>query len=178
MSKLKELTWNNHQKAERTEHARKLLKGMEPREYHRYIYNQYVQYAALESVAEVEGLLTGIENIKRSSLILEDLSELETIYNIQRNIDLLCPVVANYVRHTVDLDKQGILAHIYVRHFGDMYGGQIIKKRNPGSGKMYEFANVEELKTAVRAKLNDDMADEANRCFEFAMQLFEELGNE
>jgi hypothetical protein len=31
MSKLKELTWANHQKAERTEHARKLLKGMTPK---------------------------------------------------------------------------------------------------------------------------------------------------
>jgi heme oxygenase len=26
--------------------------------------------------------------------------------------------------------------------------------------------------------LTDDMADEANTCFEFAMQLFEELDNE
>ena len=43
---------------------------------------------------------------------------------------------------------------------------------------MYVFEDVEELKTTVRAKLNDDMADEANRCFEFAMQLFEELGDE
>jgi exonuclease VII small subunit len=59
-----------------------------------------------------------------------------------------------------------------------MYGGQMIKKRNPGSGKMYEFENVDELKTAVRAMLNDDMAEEANRCFEFAMQLFEELDRE
>jgi heme oxygenase len=75
-------------------------------------------------------------------------------------------------------DKEEFLAHLYVRHFGDMYGGQMIKKRNPGSGKMYDFNNVEELKTTVRAMLNDDMADEANTCFEFAMQLFEELEDE
>jgi hypothetical protein len=54
----------------------------------------------------------------------------------------------------------------------------MIKKRNPGSGKMYDFNNVEELKTTVRAMLTDDMAPEANTCFEFAMQLFEELDNE
>jgi len=71
-----------------------------------------------------------------------------------------------------------LLAHIYVRHFGDMYGGQMIANRNPGSGKMYEFNNVEELKTTVRSMLHDNMADEANRCFEFAMELFEELGDE
>jgi heme oxygenase len=56
-----------------------------------------------------------------------------------------------------------------------MYGGQIIKKRNPGSGKMYEFENVEELKVQLRALLHDDMADEARKCFEFAMKLFEQL---
>lgn len=178
MSKLKELTWANHQKAERTEHARKLLHGMEPAEYHRYLYNQYTQYAVLENIAMQKKVLDGIEHICRAKNILEDLEELEAEYDIQRNTDLLCPVVDEYASHVIHLDKEGLLAHIYVRHFGDMYGGQMIKKRNPGSGKMYEFENVEELKTTVRAMLHDDMADEANRCFEFAMQLFEELGEE
>lgn len=179
MSKLKELTWENHQKAERTEHARKLLKGMSPQEYHRYLYNQYVQYAALESIALSEGVLEGIEHICRAKAITQDMLELEEEYDIQRNVDLLCPTVAQYVGHVMGLEEEDdILAHIYVRHFGDMYGGQMIRKRNPGSGKMYDFNNVEELKATVRERLNDDMADEANRCFEFAMQLFEELGDE
>jgi heme oxygenase len=178
MSKLKELTWENHQRAERTEHARKLLKGMTPREYHRYIYNQYVQYAVLEDIAKDKGVLNGIENIVRAPLILKDLEELERDHNIQRNEDLLCPTVLKYSNHVSKLDAQGLLAHIYVRHFGDMYGGQMIAKRNPGSGKMYEFENVEELKTTVRAMLNDDMAFEANTCFLYAMDLFRELEEE
>ena len=179
MSKLKELTWENHQKAERTEHARKLLKGMEPGEYHRYIFNQYVMYSALETRANQLGLLDGIENIQRAEAIKEDLIELEKEYDITRDPDLLCPVVGDYVPHVMRMDKEDdILAHLYVRHFGDMYGGQMIAKRNPGSGAMYVFENVEELKTTVRSKLHDDMADEANRCFEFAMQLFEELDDE
>ena len=44
-----------------------------------------------------------------------------------------------------------------------------------GSGKMYDFDNAKQLIADVRAQLNDDMAPEANRCFEFAMKLFEEL---
>ena len=176
MSKLKELTWENHQKAERTEHARKLIKGMEPEEYHRYIYNQYVQYAVLESRAKELKVLNGIEDICRASSILQDLEELEREYNIQRNTDLLCPVVGHYAAHVMTLsDHNDLLAHIYVRHFGDMYGGQMIRKRQPGSGTMYDFKDVETLKTVVRSRLKDSMADEANRCFEFAMQLFEEL---
>ena len=42
----------------------------------------------------------------------------------------------------------------------------------------YDFENVEELKTTVRSMLHDDMAEEANICFQFAMQLFEELESE
>lgn len=179
MSKLKELTWENHQKAERTEHARKLLKGMTPEEYHRYIYNQYVQYAVLESRSKDLGVLEGIEDICRAKSISQDMVELEREYDIQRNVDLLCPVVAQYAGHVMALEeKDDLLAHIYVRHFGDMYGGQMINKKNPGTGKMYQFENVEELKSTVRARLSDDMAEEANRCFEFAMQLFEELSEE
>lgn len=179
MSKLKELTWENHQKAERTEHARKLLKGMTPEEYHRYIFNQYVMYSALETRASQLGVLDGIEDIQRAEAIREDLQELETEHSIKRDPDLLCPVVGDYVPYVMNMEEtDDLLAHIYVRHFGDMYGGQMIAKRNPGSGKMYEFNNVEELKTKVRAMLKDEMAAEANRCFEYAMKLFEELGDE
>lgn len=179
MSKLKELTWENHQRAERTNHARKLLKGMTPEEYHRYLYNQYVQYAALESRANQLGTLNGFEQIQRAANIKADMTELEQQYGIKNSTDLLCPVVFEYVSHVMSLDAtDDILAHIYVRHFGDMYGGQMIRKRNPGSGSMYDFDNVETLKSTVRSLLNDDMAEEANRCFEFAMQLFEELDSE
>jgi len=179
MSKLKELTWENHQKAERTEHARKLLKGMEPAEYHRYIFNQYVMYSALETRANQLGLLDGIEGIQRAELIRDDLQELEVEHGIVRDPDLLCPVVGEYVPYVMRLENaEDILAHLYVRHFGDMYGGQMIAKRNPGMGMMYVFQDVDNLKAKVRAMLNDDMEDEANRCFEFAMQLFEELGDE
>ena len=177
MSRLKELTWANHQKAERSEHARKLIKGMEPAEYHRYLYNQYKQYEALENHARNCEVLTDIEDICRAPNMLLDLEELETEYNITRDDTLLCPVVQKYEEHIKSLTAHDdILAHLYVRHFGDMYGGQIIRQKQPGSGKMYDFNNVEELKGKVRARLNDDMADEANRCFEYAMELFEELG--
>ena len=132
----------------------------------------------LQRLAGVEPSVEAIPGINISETGMEK-QRLEREHNIQRNVDLLCPVVARYTGHIMSLEeKDDLLAHIYVRHFGDMYGGQMIKKRNPGSGKMYDFENVEDLKTTVRAMLNDDMADEANRCFEFAMELFEELGDE
>ena len=177
MSKLKELTWENHKKAERMGHARKLLKGMEPGEYYRFIYNQYVQYKALEDCARNKGLLKGIESICRQQGMDEDLAELETAHGYHRDEDLLCPVVDDYIEHVAQLDDEGLLSHIYVRHFGELHGGQMIKKRAPGSGKMYDFDDAPGLIATVRAQLNDDMAPEANVCFEYAMKLFEQLEN-
>ena len=176
MSRLKELTYEVHQRAERTEFARKLLKGLSPEDYHRYLYNQYMIYSILENAAE--SLLPELKAINRAEHIYADLRELEKEYAIGTTPALLMPVVREYERHVITLDRDGVLAHIYVRHFGDMYGGQMIRKRNPGSGTMYDFDNVDELKTTVRSMLNDSMAEEANCCFEFAMQLFEELERE
>ena len=53
----------------------------------------------------------------------------------------------------------------------------MIAKRVPGSGKFYQFdKDHEELKTLVRARLNDDMAEEAKVCFDFATKMFQQLG--
>ena len=175
MSKLKELTWENHQKAERKVIARKLLKGMEPREYHRFLYNQYVQYAALESFAKDRGILEGIENICRAPGFRADMEELESEHDIERVPELLCDVVPEYVRYVSGLDDEGLLSHIYVKHFGELHGGQMIKKRAPGSGTCYDFIDPEKLISDVRERLHDGMAPEANTCFEYAMKLFEEL---
>jgi len=176
MSKLKDLTWEVHQRAERTDFARNLLKGLKPVDYHRYLVNQYEIYSALESAAE--SLVSEFPDIARAEQIKLDIEELEVTYRLGVDPTMICPVVERYREHVSKLDRKGLLAHLYVRHFGDMYGGQMIKKRNPGSGKMYEFEEVETLKQTVRAQLSDDIAEEANRCFEFAIELFKELSNE
>lgn len=173
---LKELTHEVHQRAERTKFAQKLIKGLSPEEYHRYLYNQYMIYSILETAADA--VLPELKEIRRAEHIYTDLRELEKEYAIGTTPDILMPVVREYERHVINLDRNGLLAHIYVRHFGDMYGGQMIKKRNPGSGTMYDFDDVENLKIKIRSMLSDDMYEEANRCFEFAIQLFKELSNE
>ena len=62
---------------------------------------------------------------------------------------------------------------------GDLSGGQMIKKKIPGAGKLYMFeGDTDSLKTAIRSKLNDNMADEAKVCFEYATELFKEMHNE
>jgi heme oxygenase len=58
---------------------------------------------------------------------------------------------------------------------GDLAGGQMIAKRVPGSVKYYQFENADDLKAAVRLKIDDSMADEAKVCFDFATQFFKEM---
>jgi heme oxygenase len=72
-------------------------------------------------------------------------------------------------------DPKKLMAHIYVRHMGDLAGGQMIAKRVPGLGKYYKFEDPEGLKAVIREKLSDDMADEAKVCFKFAEELFQEM---
>jgi len=51
----------------------------------------------------------------------------------------------------------------------------MIAKKVPGAGRMYQFTDPDALKIAIRAKINDDMADEAKVCFQFATDLFKEM---
>lgn len=171
-NKLKELTKQAHHNAERQGFAKILLSGkITPELYHYYLYNQYHIYDILESKIK----LTGLESIFRHEKIRQDIIELEETYNIS-NTKPLTESTKNYIRYIQSInDQEQLLAHVYVRHFGDMYGGQIIKKQVPGSGKMYEFENPEYLKSTIRDMLDDSMAQEAIICFDFATQLFKEL---
>ena len=174
--KLKELTWAHHQAAERRAFAKVLLSGkIEPKLYHKFLCCQYMNYQVLEAHAEIPSHLMPI---RRESRIWSDIRELEDMYDLEPD-GKYPQSVEDYNKHILKLvenqDQHGLMAHMYVRHFGELHGGQMIKKRVPGSGKMYDFKDPGVLIADVRARLNDDMAPEANRCFEFAMQLFEEL---
>ena len=177
---LKELTWENHKRAERKGFAKILLGGdITPELYYRYLTNQYYSYVILEDALKLQGLPIYLHPVFRAKHILNDMQELEQLYGLSYDPYMTGSSNAQYVDHIYTLEKNGeyhkLLAHMYVRHFGDMYGGAIIQKRVPGSGTMYNFDNKEELKQLLRELLTDDMAEEANICFEFAIRLFEEL---
>ena len=179
---LKQLTWDNHKKAERKKFASILMSGkITPELYYKYLTNQYYMYVMLEECLRICGFEKK-HPVYRAELMRDDMQELEEKYGFVFDPALLCRVTSEYVTHVENLEKNedlyGLIAHMYVRHFGDMYGGAMIKEKIPGSGSMYEFEDKENLQTELRALLSDDMADEANRCFEFAIRLFEELVDE
>jgi heme oxygenase len=174
---LKELTAENHRSAERKKFAKTLMSGsIDPALYYKYLTNQFYSYVMLEHRLPLFEL--GIEDIRRANLIRDDLQELETLHGFTFEGALITRSTQEYITYCEDAYKKtsaGLIPHMYVRHFGDMYGGSMIAKRIPGSGKMYEFKDKELLKAKVRAILDDSMADEANKCFEFAIRLFSEL---
>jgi len=174
MTTLREQIKENHDLAEQSKFTQLLLSGNIPKNiYADYLNNQYEMYKVLEEVATNFGLLDEFPEIKRADLIKQDLDELN-IENLGLNLSTI-----QYIKYIHSITNPKLLwAHIYVRHFGDMYGGQMIKKVIPSSGKMYEFEDRTGLIAKVRAKLTDDLGDEANRCFEFAIQLFNELEHE
>lgn len=171
---LKDLTHEAHKNAERQQFVKTMFSGsIDPKLYARYLKNQHPMYELLEIFAMMNGLLDGLKDIRRAPKIHEDYVELWG----DEPDPKLCPVVQKYLDHIMSIkdDPKKLMAHIYVRHMGDLAGGQMIAKRVPGSGRYYHFEDAENLKIAIRGRISDDMADEAIICFDFATQLFKEM---
>lgn len=174
---LKELTHEQHRRAETRPFVKILFSGnVNPKLYATYLKNQHPMYEILEVCAMPHGLFNGIPEIRRAPAILADFIELWGADNEER--PRMCPVVDEYIRYILSIkdDPKKLMAHVYVRHMGDLSGGQMIAKRIPGSGKYYQFGdNPEKIKEAIRAKLDDSLADEAKICFAYATKFFEEM---
>lgn len=172
---LKELTKEAHTNAERQEFVKILFSGSINNDlYAAYLKNQHPQYEILEVCAMPHGILNGLPDIRRAPAILADYLELHKDSDQEPTI---LPVVDRYIKYILSIkdDPKRLMAHIYVRHMGDLAGGQMIAKRVPGSGKYYQFENPDQLKTAIRERIDDSMAEEAKICFQFATDFFKEM---
>ena len=174
---LKELTMKQHHNAERQRFAGVLMSGKISEEsYLKYLQNQFYCYYTLENNSEFN---LPDDRLKRSDNILEDIQELKQtdgeMYNMR---DALTDSTKDYIKYVNDNINtyEDFMAHVYVRYLGDLRGGQMISKKVPGSGKYYEFDEPEELAQSIYIRLNDDMADEAKKVFDYATKLFKEMG--
>jgi heme oxygenase len=172
---LRELTAEKHHDAERTAFVKELLGGSITEErYATFLFNLHPIYHVLESFAIINGSMDGLDDLCRANSIYEDYLELWK----DTKPPELCPTVDRYLKYIKDElapNPDRLFAHIYVRHMGDLAGGQMIAKRVPGAGTMYKFENGEELKNKIRSKLNDTMGDEANVAFDFAISLMKDM---
>jgi heme oxygenase (biliverdin-producing, ferredoxin) len=176
MSNLKELTKEQHTNAERQSFVKVLMSGkINPKFYATYLWNQHKKYDLLEALAAAHGLFDGLVDIRRKLKIEQDFLEL---WKDDQEAPVLVASTHEYIAHmkTIMQDPDKLMAHIYTLHMGDLSGGQMIAKRVPGEGRMYQFeGDTDALKAAIKAKTSDAMAEEAKYVFESAANLFKEL---
>ena len=85
------------------------------------------------------------------------------------------------MNHLIELDRidpTKIMAHVYVRHMGDLYGGKMIQKLVPGSGNAYKFEDPRQCIAGINSKISVDLAEEALKGFDYCIDLFNELKKE
>lgn len=177
MSNLKELTKEVHNNAERQDFVKVLMSGnINPKLYATYLWNQHKKYDILEAMAALNGIFADIGfPISRKMAIELDFLEL---WEDKENPPVIVPSTHEYIEHmrTIMTDRDALMAHIYTLHMGDLSGGQMIARKAPGEGRMYKFeGDINEIKEAIRAQINDDMAEESKFVFESATKLFQEL---
>jgi heme oxygenase len=178
---LREITKDLHTDAERTAFAKLLLSGeISKEQYAQYLYQMLLIYNPIEMGNELQGFFKDLPDIQRTYAIYQDFVELAGKDSVGYK---WLPSTIDYYHYLLELlsdpeRKHLIKAHLYCRHMGDLYGGQILAKRVPGSGKFYQFKDADKLKEQIRAELTDDLGDEARVAFEWAIKIMRELNNE
>jgi heme oxygenase len=166
---LREATAELHSKAEKMEFNQRMFRGeLSTDEYVKYLYQQLFIFDTIELRSLPHPSLDRIDNIKAD--LLELVSSLDVLSNP-------LPSTLVYVSHITSLTQEECLPHVYLNYLALAYGGQMMKTKVPGSGKMYDFENMHEAVGAIRALQKDEWADEVNKGFEFIINILDELQN-
>ena len=162
---LREATAELHSKAEKMMFNQRMFRGeLSQFEYLNYLIQQSYIFQ------EIENRNLPHPNLQRLSSINEDINELGG-YTFK-----ISKPTTDYVVYLGDLNQSNLNAHIYLNYLAIMFGGQMMKSKVPGSGKMYEFeGDMRELIGSVRAIQHDEMADEVNKGFQYIINILDEL---
>lgn len=165
---LKDLTADKHKEAENTNFMKAVFARTLPMSlWADWTYQKWLFYHTIEGAAGSCQLLTDLPDIRRAFYLFQDYQEMtdkQLLYKFRK------PTI-DYHYYLLDIAKEPnkVMAHLYTWHMGDMFGGQMIKKIIQAPHRNLEFKDSKTLITNIRAKLTDDMADEANKAFEWAI---------
>ena len=181
MYDIKELTKEIHQNAERQEFVKTLMSGtIHPELYATYLYNQLQCYAVLEKYSMHNDLFRQTPNLQRAEKIDRDFKKIWS----KEEKPVITDSTKEYVKHieTISEDPEKLYAHIYVRHCGDLSGGQMISKKVPVKGYYDFLGKGQEYKRIVKEIINEylntyqiNVMAEVTYCFESATELFKEM---
>lgn len=165
---LREATAELHSKAEKMTFNQRMFRGeLSNVEYVNYLLQQMTIFDQFETRDLI------IKNLDRKEKVIEDILELNNGVLLDENF--ICPATVYYVAYLKELNDVDILPHVYLNYLALAYGGQMMKKVTPGSGKMYDFENMQELVGSIRAIQKDEWANEVNKGFQFLIAIFDEL---
>jgi len=164
MIPLKEAIAEKHKIAESKEFNRKMVSGeLTKIEYLHYLIQQYTIFKEIEKKQLHHPSLTRCENIKQDIIELGGftLSILDS--------------TESYRKYLSNLDEESFMPHIYLNYLALVYGGQIIKSKIPGSGKMYDFEDPQTGITSIRAIQQDNWGEYANIGLDYVINIYDEL---
>jgi heme oxygenase len=165
---LREATAELHSKAEKMEFNQRMFRGeLSADEYANYLHQQLAIFDAIESEELPHPSLARTDKVK------EDILELKSTFDIMN----ILPITTAYSHYLSTLTKEERLPHVYLHYLALAYGGQMMKDQTPGSGRMYDFENMQEAIGAIRAVQQDEWADEVNKGFEYIITILNELQN-
>lgn len=165
---LREATAELHSKAEKMEFNQRMFRGeLSNDEYLKYLYQQLSIFDAIEADELPHSSLNRVDKVR------EDILELNSRFDIMN----ILPITTAYSHYVSTLTKEERLPHVYLNYLALAYGGQMMKDKTPGSGRMYDFDNMQEAVGSIKALQQDEWADEVNKGFEYIITIADELQN-
>ena len=171
MLPLKDAIAEKHSLAEKMPFNQRMFKGELSKE--EYILYLSQQLAIFDSIEKDE---LPHPALNRSQNVFTDIKELMELKDGE-SIDIKPLESTNeYRKYLNELSKEEKLPHIYLNYLAIMFGGQMMKAKTPGSGKMYEFdGDMREIAGSIRAIQKDEWADEANKALDYNIAILDEL---
>ncbi|KAL6060286.1 hypothetical protein STEG23_004175 [Scotinomys teguina] len=201
---LKEGTKEAHDRAENTQFVKDFLKGNIKKELFKLATTAlYFTYSALEEEMDrnkdhpaFAPLYFPMELHRKQALI----KDMEYFFGENWEEQVKCSEAAqkyvDRIHYVGQNEPELLVAHAYTRYMGDLSGGQVLKKvaqralKLPSTGEGTQFYlfehvdNAQQFKQFYRARMNaldlnfktkEKIVSEANKAFEYNMQIFSEL---
>ena len=169
MSILREYTRDSHVLVESTKFMRAIFERKLPLQlWYDFMYQKSLFYEVIEDTAEASKFTEDMLEINKQNDLRTELSAQSETFHYR-------DATVKYYQYlnTIPIEDRRILAHLYVWHMGDMYGGQMINRVLGINSPSLTFPNRAQLIQKLEQKLDIDLVDEAKVAFEWANKILQ-----